>query len=86
MTVRMDKAGRIILPKRIRDSYKLREGAELELEERPDGLVLRPVDQQQTLRLEDGLLVFTGKTPRGFDWDKALDDVREDRIKDLSGL
>jgi len=43
-TVKIDKAGRIVLPKPVRERFHLREGSELELEERSDGLTLRPVE------------------------------------------
>lgn len=86
MTLKIDKAGRLILSKPVRDRLHLNEGSELELEERSDGIVLRPANQQQAWKLENGLLVFVGKPARGFDWDKAIEDVREERIKETSGL
>jgi len=86
MTLKIDKAGRIILPKEVRDRFNLRAGTELELEERPDGLTLRPVEQQPSLREENGFLVHLGKVPPGFAWDRMVDDMREERIKKLSGL
>lgn len=86
MTLKIDKAGRIILPKPVRDRFQLREGSELLLEERPDGLTLRPVEQRSSMVQEDGLLVHQGKVPRGFDWDAAVDAVRDEQIKNASGL
>lgn len=86
MTLKIDKAGRIVLPKPVRERFHLREGSELELEERSDGLTLRPVEQRPSLVRKDGIWVHQGKVPRGFDWDVAVDAVREDRIKDTSGL
>jgi AbrB family looped-hinge helix DNA binding protein len=49
MTLRMDKAGRIVLPKPIRDRLRLREGSELAREEHPDGLELRPVERKSSM-------------------------------------
>ena len=86
MTLKIDKAGRIILPKPIRDRFQLREGSELLLEERTDGLTLRPVEQRSAMVPEDGFLVHQGKVPRGFDWDSAVDAIREEQIKNSSGL
>ena len=82
----LDKAGRIILPKPVRDRFQLREGSELDLEERPDGLTLRPVEQKSSMILRDGLWVHQGQAPSGFDWDTLVDDLRDARIKDASGL
>jgi AbrB family looped-hinge helix DNA binding protein len=86
MTLKVDKAGRIILPKPVRDRFQLREGSELLLEERPDGLTLRPVEQRSSMVQEDGLLVHQGKAPRGFDWDSVVDTIRDEQIKNASGL
>ena len=83
--VKIDKAGRIVLPKPVRERFHLREGSELELEERPDGLTLRPVEQQPSMVRKNGIWVHLGKVPRDFDWDVAVDAIREERIKDTSG-
>ena len=86
MTLKVDKAGRIILPKPIRDRLQLRAGSDLELQEIPGGVVLKPVEQRPSLVRRNGLLVHQGKAPRGFDWAEMVDAVREDRLKDATGL
>ena len=86
MNVKIDKAGRIILPKPLRDRLRLRQGSDLEIEERPEGVLLKPVDQRPSMIQENGIWVHLGKLPKGLDWDNLIDDVRNDRIKDLSGL
>ncbi|PYY02429.1 MAG: AbrB/MazE/SpoVT family DNA-binding domain-containing protein, partial [Acidobacteria bacterium] len=43
MNIRVDKAGRIVLPKPVRDRLGLKAGASLEICESADGLLLRPV-------------------------------------------
>jgi AbrB family looped-hinge helix DNA binding protein len=85
MTVKVDKAGRIVLPKPVRERFHLREGSELELEEGSDGLTLRPIEQRPSMVQRKGIWVHLGKVHRGFDWDGAVDAVREERIKDTSG-
>jgi len=86
MNVKIDKAGRIILPKPVRDRFCLRQGSDLEIEERPEGVLLKPVEQQPSMVKKKGLWVYIGKAPKGFDWDNMVDDEREARIKYLSGL
>lgn len=86
MTVKIDKAGRIVLPKDVRDRLRLRAGTSLELEERAEGLVLRPVGQRPSMIQKDGVWVHLGKAPRGFDWSRIVDDDRDERLKDIAGL
>jgi AbrB family looped-hinge helix DNA binding protein len=86
MNIRIDGAGRIVLPKRVRERFRLTAGATLELEERPEGLVLRPIEQSPAIVRRDGLWVYLGKVPTGFNWDNIVDDDRERRIQDVSGL
>lgn len=86
MELQVDKAGRIVLPKRIRDRLRLRPGSALKLEEGPDGLFLRPVERPASLVEKDGILVHMGEAPPGFDWNRAVEEHREERIKDLAGL
>ena len=86
MTIRIDKAGRIVLPKPVRERFHLREGSELELEERSDGLTLRPVEQRSSMVQEKGMWVHLGKVPRGFDGGSVVEAIRDERIKDASGI
>ena len=86
MTIKIDKAGRIVLPKPVRERFHLREGSELELEERSDGVTLRPVEQRSSMAQEKGIWVHLGKVPRGFDWGSVVEAIRDERIKDASGI
>jgi len=86
MRIKIDKAGRIVLPKPVRERFHLRAGAELELEQRPEGLSLKPVERGPSMVLEKGIWVHLGQLPRELDWVELLDEVREERIKDLAGL
>ncbi len=86
MNVRIDKAGRIVVPKRLRERFRLRAGTTLELEEHPEGLMLRRSEQGPSMVRARGKLVHLGKLPQGFDWDSIVDDERDERIRDLSGL
>ena len=86
MTIKIDKAGRIVLPKPVRERLNLREGSELVIEERSDGLTLRPVEQRSSMVQEKGLWVHLGKVPRGFDWGSVVESIHEERIKDASGI
>jgi hypothetical protein len=61
-------------------------GVDLELQESPEGILLRPAAQAASTVQKDGIWVHRGKVPRGFDWSRIVDDDREERIKDVSGL
>jgi AbrB family looped-hinge helix DNA binding protein len=86
MTIKIDKAGRIVLPKPVRERFQLREGSELVIEEGSDGVTLKPVGQRSSMVQEKGMWVHLGKVPRGFDWGKVVESVREERIKDTAGV
>ena len=62
MRVTIDKAGRIVVPKPVRDRLGLRPGDELDLVEGPDGLILTPPPRQraQLVETDDGWLVIGG--------------------------
>jgi AbrB family looped-hinge helix DNA binding protein len=61
-TVTLDKAGRVVLPKRLRDELHLAPGdtLELELELEGDRVTLRPIRSASPLRKEQGVWVFRG--------------------------
>ncbi|MCC7341510.1 MAG: AbrB/MazE/SpoVT family DNA-binding domain-containing protein [Bryobacterales bacterium] len=85
MTLKIDRAGRVILPKPVRDRFGLTAGAELEIQETADGLMLRPARRRPSLVTRDGLLLHRGTLPKGADWNLLIEEDRDDRIRSLSG-
>jgi AbrB family looped-hinge helix DNA binding protein len=77
MTLRMDKAGRVILPKPVRERLGLHAGSDLEMQETAEGLVLKPADRRPSLVRKGSFLVHTGELPRGYDILKAIDQDRD---------
>jgi len=86
MTIRMDKAGRVILPKAVRDRLGLQAGADLEIQETPEGIVLRPANRRPSLVKKGNFLVHTGEVPPGYDILKAIDHDHEERMRKAWGL
>ena len=85
MTLRIDKAGRIVVPKSIRDRLGLGPGADLEVSEGPEGLLLKPVRRRPSLVQEGELLVHQGTLPKDYDWNRLLEDSREERLRTVVG-
>lgn len=83
MNVRIDSAGRIVVPKKIRDRLGLQPGCELELEESADEITLKPVPG--VVFDENGELEFTGRPMRGIDWVRLVSCDREARIREIGG-
>ncbi|MEO8662782.1 MAG: AbrB/MazE/SpoVT family DNA-binding domain-containing protein [Bryobacteraceae bacterium] len=86
MTLKMDKAGRVILPKPVRDRLGLHEGSDLEMKETPEGVVLKPVELRPSMVKKQGLWVHTGSVPPSFDVLQAIRDDRDERIRKVAGL
>jgi AbrB family looped-hinge helix DNA binding protein len=79
-TVTIDKAGRVVIPKTVRDELKLEPGDTLQLESEGDRLILRPLRITSPLRKERGVWVFYGRSPLSqADTNKLVRDVRERR-------
>jgi AbrB family looped-hinge helix DNA binding protein len=62
MTLKIDRAGRVVLPKPVRDRYSLKAGKTLEIQETAEGVLLKPVQQRASLVTRDGLLRNTRTT------------------------
>ena len=81
METTLDKFGRIVIPKEIRDDFNLRPGSQIRIEESDKAIILKPVTGEPNLHCKDGVLVFSG-VPMG-DLEKALETYREDRLKTI---
>jgi AbrB family looped-hinge helix DNA binding protein len=79
----VDKAGRVVLPKPVRDELQLSPGDSLELESSEDQIVLRPVRGKGPLRKKRGVWVFrTGEPLSLARVNEAIAEVRRERDRD----
>jgi AbrB family looped-hinge helix DNA binding protein len=62
-TLSIDRAGRLVLPKPVREQLQLEPGELLELESFEDHVVLRPVRGNGAMRKKQGIWVFSGGRP-----------------------
>jgi AbrB family looped-hinge helix DNA binding protein len=83
MELRIDKAGRIVVPKPLRERLGLTPGMEIEALEQPDGVLLRALKQRLSMTKIDGLWVHQGAAQPNANWDGVLTDVREERINSV---
>ena len=79
MTLTIDGAGRLVLPKRTRDRLGLRAGSTLEMRETEEGVELKPAQPESCLVRKGRFLVYTGEVPPGWDPVKAVQEDREAR-------
>lgn len=78
--VTLDKAGRVVIPKTLRDELRLEPGDSLELSQQGDCLTLRPVKSETPLRKEQGIWVLrTGQPISASETDKLLKQIRQQR-------
>ena len=82
----MDSAGRIVIPKAVRSSLRLQPGDTLELHVTADEITMRPVRDSVALVKEQGIWVYrTGVKLTNEAVTELIDQVRDDRIKDILG-
>jgi len=85
-TLTLDKAGRVVLPKPLRDEMQLRAGDSLELESSEDRIVLRPRRGGTGLHKKQGIWVFsTGEPISAKATDETLRQLRREREASLLG-
>jgi AbrB family looped-hinge helix DNA binding protein len=78
--VTIDRAGRVVIPKLLRDELRLEAGDTLALESDGERLTLRPVRSGSALRREQGIWVFhSGRKISAAETDRALQDLRRER-------
>jgi len=83
METTLDKFGRIVIPKPVRDRLGVEPGTVLELEEDEEGgVVLRPRRAEPDLVEEEGVVVFTGEPTA--DLETAVERHRRSRSRGLA--
>jgi AbrB family looped-hinge helix DNA binding protein len=83
MEIRIDKAGRIVVPKPLRERLGFKPDTELEAVEQLEGVLLKRVKPRPSMVKVDGLWVHQGSADPGASWDRILEDVREERIESV---
>ena len=83
MQLKIDKAGRIVVPKPLRERLGFKPEAALEAIEQMDGILIKRVEERPSMTKVDGLWVHRGVAEPGANWDRVLEDVREDRLESI---
>jgi AbrB family looped-hinge helix DNA binding protein len=78
MEAALDRFGRVVIPKKIRDHMGLDPGSVLSIEESEGRIILKPVVETVPVTMKEGVLVFTGKAAD--DIENAVRKHREERL------
>jgi AbrB family looped-hinge helix DNA binding protein len=86
-TLTIDKAGRVVLPKPVRDQMQLSAGDSLVLDSAEDRIVLRPVREAVGMRKKQGIWILDVDEPLTLEAvNRTTEDVRREREQSLLGL
>jgi AbrB family looped-hinge helix DNA binding protein len=88
MELTIDKFGRVVLPKKLREHLGVGVSLKVEVKETAEGILLKPVRQASNLVMKDGILILkgSGENSDRIDWDSLVEDEREERIRKIAGL
>jgi len=81
MKTTLDRFGRIVVPKEIRDRLGLKPGVEMDIDDHENEVMMKRIEHETPLELEEGVLVFTG-TATG-DMMDAVRIHRKERLQKL---
>lgn len=84
MEVTLDKYGRIVVPKVIRDRLGIGAGTDLTVEVEQGRLVLKPIPERPALEERDGLLVSTAEVPADIDVRAVIEEIRAERSRNIA--
>jgi AbrB family looped-hinge helix DNA binding protein len=80
--ISVDKAGRVVLPKSLREKMRVEPGDDLLVEVEGDRITLQPIRQHAPLIKEHGIWVYQGE-PSDSSIPELIDAEREKRIRGL---
>ena len=79
LTANIDKAGRIVIPKVLRDDLRLQPGDALQFDRQDDAITITPVRQKARMICVDGIWILSGGGPADFDIVEGIRQMREER-------
>jgi AbrB family looped-hinge helix DNA binding protein len=80
--ISIDKAGRVVLPKSLREKMRVEAGDDLLVETEGDRITLRPIRQEALLKKELGIWVYQGESS-STSIPELIDAEREKRVREL---
>lgn len=80
-TLVIDKAGRVVIPKSLREELQLAPGDSLELDSRGEQITLRPLRSEAPIRKEDGVWVFRSGKTTDVSIRALIEEGREERVQ-----
>ncbi len=83
MKTTIDRFGRLVIPKRVRDDLGIEAGESLVIEERSEGILLRPSREVTGLKYKGRVLVFSGMAAG--DPESLVRKLRDERLHKLVG-
>jgi AbrB family looped-hinge helix DNA binding protein len=85
VTLTVDRSGRLLLPRPVRERLGLKPGMELEASEIPEGLILRPAKAAPSMIRREGFWVHQGKLADDASFARCVADDREERMRRAGG-
>ncbi len=83
-TLTLDRAGRVLIPKPLRQELQLGPGDTLQLDSEGEQITLRPIRPKALLKKEHGVWVYQGEST-GASVSDLIDREREKRLRELMG-
>jgi AbrB family looped-hinge helix DNA binding protein len=84
-TAEIDKSGRIVVPKKLRDALHLVPGTRLTLRQEGEAIVVQPESKPRGLYWKNGMLVYDFGRPLPPDHVNWVEQSRDDRAEELMG-
>ena len=74
----LDKFGRVVIPKRLREDLGLRPGSVLQIRQDEQKIFMEPVHEEPRMVVKKGVLVYRGIATG--DIEKAINEHRQERL------
>lgn len=84
MKITIDKTGRIVIPKRIRERYNMHPSTPIELETGAEGVFLKVIAQQPSLIKKQGILIHHGSDTVSLDTADLVNRERQKRNSEIT--
>jgi len=81
----IDKAGRLVVPKKMRDALHLKAGTRLVLDQSGESIIVRAESKPRGLYMKNGTWVYDTGTQLSGDLQEWIDEDRDDRMRNAMG-